>query len=68
MNSTSRSISPSTVSLPEGEDFATVYEFILFRFPRIAESVWRERIELNKVHFDDGGRIDFDTSLPTICP
>lgn len=61
MNSTSRSTSPSIVSLPEGEDFATVYEFILFRFPRIAQTVWRERIERGKVHFDDGGLIDFDT-------
>ena len=49
------------VTLPEGGEFATVYEFILFRFPRIAEPVWRERIELDKVHFDDGERIDLTT-------
>ena len=61
MKSTSRSISPSTVSLPEGNDFATIYEFMVFRFPRIAEAVWRERIELRKVHFDDGEPIGFDT-------
>lgn len=56
-----RSISPSIVSLPEGEGFATVYEFMLFRFPRIAEPVWRERIELGNVHFDDGELIGFNT-------
>lgn len=61
MNSISRSISPSIASLPEGDGFATVYEFILQRFPRIPESVWRERIELGKVHFDDGEPVDFDT-------
>ena len=54
MNSYSKSSIPSYVALPAGGDFATVYEFILFRFPRIPEPVWRERIELNKVHFDDG--------------
>ncbi len=54
MKSYSRSIIPSYVT-PSGErGFTTIYEFILFRFPRIPESVWRERIELNKVHFDDG--------------
>lgn len=61
MNSYSRSVIPSYVALPGGGGFATVYEFILFRFPRIAESVWRERIELNKVHFDDGEPISFST-------
>ncbi|MBL7017268.1 MAG: pseudouridine synthase [Kiritimatiellales bacterium] len=49
------------MSLPKEEGFATVYEFILFRFPRIEESVWRERIELSKVHFDNGEPIGFDT-------
>jgi tRNA pseudouridine32 synthase / 23S rRNA pseudouridine746 synthase len=61
MNSYSRSIIPSYVSLPDGESAATVFEFMLARFPRISESVWRERIELGKVHFDDGERIDFQT-------
>lgn len=54
MNSYSKSVIPSYVHLPAGGGFATIYEFILFRFPRIPESVWRERIELNKVHFEDG--------------
>jgi len=61
MNSHSRSVSPSYVTLPESGDFATVYEFVLFRFPRISESVWRERIELSKVHFDDGELIGLAT-------
>ena len=61
MNEYSKSIIPSYVTLPEGGGFATIYEFILFRFPRIPEPVWRERIELNKVRFDDGGLIGFDT-------
>ncbi len=38
-----------------------MYAFILFRFPRIAEAVWRERIESGKVHFDDGEPVGFDT-------
>jgi tRNA pseudouridine32 synthase/23S rRNA pseudouridine746 synthase len=33
----------------------------LFRFPRISESIWRERIENNNVHFDDGEPVSFDT-------
>ena len=61
MNSYSRSIIPSYVALPDGGGFATVFEFMVSRFPRIAESVWRERIELNKVHFDDGALIGVAT-------
>ena len=61
MNSYSKSIIPSYAALPDGGGFATVYEFILFRFPRIPEAVWRERIELNKVHFDDGEPIRLAT-------
>jgi tRNA pseudouridine32 synthase/23S rRNA pseudouridine746 synthase len=61
MSSTSRSASPSVVTLPSDGGFATVYEFMLFRFPRIAEPVWRERIESGKVHFDDGEPVGFDT-------
>jgi tRNA pseudouridine32 synthase/23S rRNA pseudouridine746 synthase len=61
MNSTSQSIMPSYVTLPAGGGFATVYEFLLLRFPRIAEPVWRERIELKKVHFDDGEPICLNT-------
>lgn len=61
MSLTSRSVSPSIVSLPDGGGFATVYEFILFRFPRIAEEVWRERVELGKVHFDNGEPVGLDT-------
>jgi tRNA pseudouridine32 synthase/23S rRNA pseudouridine746 synthase len=61
MNSYSKSIIPSYVTLPEGGDSATVYEFMLVRFPRIPESVWRERVELHKVRFDDGELIGLDT-------
>lgn len=57
----SKSIIPSYAALPAGGGFATVYEFILFRFPRIPEPVWRERIELKKVFFDDGEPIGLDT-------
>ncbi len=49
------------MTLPEGNEFATVFEFILFRFPRIPESVWRERIERQNVHFDDGELIELIT-------
>jgi tRNA pseudouridine32 synthase/23S rRNA pseudouridine746 synthase len=51
------------VSLPGGDGFATVYEFLVARFPRIAEPVWRERIELDKVHFDDGEPIGLSTPV-----
>ena len=61
MDSASKSLTPSIVSLPEGGGDATVYEFLVCRFPRIPESVWRERIELNKVHFDDGAPIGLTT-------
>ncbi|MCC7300079.1 MAG: pseudouridine synthase [Verrucomicrobia bacterium] len=61
MNSYSKSIIPSYVTLPSGGGFATIYEFIVFRFPRIPEPVWRERIELNKVCFDNGEMIRLTT-------
>lgn len=61
MNLYSKSSIPSYVTLPTEGDFATVYEFMLFRFPRIAESVWRERFELNKVHFDNGEPVSLIT-------
>jgi len=61
MDSTSKSSSPSIVALPEGGRFETVYAFLACRFPRIPESVWRERIELQKVHFDDGTPIGLTT-------
>ncbi len=61
MNSYSKSTIPSHVTPPEGGDFLTVFKFILFRFPRISEAVWRERIELKKVHFDDGEPILLST-------
>ncbi|HPR82944.1 MAG TPA: pseudouridine synthase [Pontiellaceae bacterium] len=64
MNSYSKSINPSYVSLSGGGGFATVFEFMVSRFPRIPESVWRERIELNKVHFDDGEPIRLATPYP----
>jgi tRNA pseudouridine32 synthase/23S rRNA pseudouridine746 synthase len=63
MRSTSQSILPSVVTLPAGGRFATVYEFILFRFPRIPEPVWRERIEQGKVHFEDGEPIGLATPV-----
>jgi len=61
MSAYSKSIMPSYVTLPGDGEFATLYEFILFRFPRIPEAVWRERIELNKVRFDDGELIRLAT-------
>jgi len=61
MSSASKSSSPSIVALPEGGAFATVYTFLVCRFPRIPEAVWRERIELKKVHFDDGEPIQLAT-------
>ena len=54
-------MTPSTATLPDEGGFKTVFDYILFRFPRISESVWRERIEQGKVHFDDGAPVHFDT-------
>jgi len=67
MNSYSKSIMPSFVTLPVDGGFSTVYEFILFRFPRIAESVWRKRMELNKVSFEDGEPISLTTPYRVNC-
>lgn len=61
MKPTSKSIIPSVVTLSPGGDFETVYEFLVNRFPRIPESIWRERIEHNKVHFDDDEPIRLTT-------
>jgi len=63
MNSYSKSIIPSYVSLSGDNGFATIYEFLLVRFSRIPEPVWRERIELGKVHFEDGEPIRLDTPV-----
>jgi tRNA pseudouridine32 synthase/23S rRNA pseudouridine746 synthase len=63
MSSYSKSIIPSYVSLSGGDGFATVYEFLVMRFPRIAEPVWRERIELGKVLFEDGEPIGLTTAV-----
>ncbi len=61
MKSYSKSNAPSFVTLPDGNEFSTVFSFMLFRFPRIQEPVWRERIECRKVHFDDGEPIRLTT-------
>ncbi len=54
MNSNSKSSRPAYVTLPAGRAFNTVYEFLSVRFPHISRQVWLERIELNKVHGEDG--------------
>jgi len=57
----SQSIIPSRVALPPEGAFSTVLEFLAFRFPRIPEVVWRERIEQQKVRFADGLPVQLDT-------
>ncbi len=61
MNASHKSIIPSQVALPAGGGFETIYAYFLFRFPRIPESVWRERFELDKVHFADGAPVRLET-------
>ena len=51
----STSISPSTVWLPKGADYRTIYEFIIEKFPRIDSSIWLERFAEGKV-FDSEGK------------
>jgi tRNA pseudouridine32 synthase/23S rRNA pseudouridine746 synthase len=53
---------PSEITLPpERERYATVYAFLLAKFPRIAAEVWQSRIEQGKVFWHDGPLIQLDT-------
>lgn len=54
MTNYSRATSPSYVTPPESQLFPTVYAFLLDRFPRIPASIWLQRIDSQKIHFDDG--------------
>ena len=51
----STSVSPSTVWLPKGASFETIYDFIVEKFPRIDSSIWLARFEEGKV-FDSEGQ------------
>jgi len=49
---------PSKLSLPQvNPGVTTVLEYLLLKFPAIAESRWRERMAEGKVRRDDGSRI-----------
>ena len=49
---------PSKLSLPQvNPGVTTVLEYLLLKFPAIAESRWRERMAEGKVHRDDGSLI-----------
>ncbi|MDF0534180.1 pseudouridine synthase [Shewanella sp. A32] len=55
-------VHPSWVVLPQQQtDKPTVLAFLLARFPAISESVWRERMQQGKVHWQDGSLIDEQT-------
>jgi len=61
MTISSKSATPSYVTAPEDGEFTTIVEFLIYRFPRIHESIWRDRITHGKVHFDNGDSIYSDT-------
>ena len=49
------SLHPCKVTMPpERTDCATVLDFLIARFPRVGEQIWRQRIADEKVHWDDG--------------
>jgi tRNA pseudouridine32 synthase/23S rRNA pseudouridine746 synthase len=49
---------PSKLSLPQkNPGVATVLEYLIIRFPYVAEQVWRQRIADGKVHRQDGSLI-----------
>jgi len=58
---------PSYVVLPReaqlaGKRYATVFEFLIDHFKQIDPSVWRQRIEDGKVHWQHGELIDINTA------
>lgn len=55
MNQSVRAVHPSWVVLPHQQtDKPTVLAFLLARFPAISESIWRQRLQQGKVHWQDG--------------
>ncbi|NRB41489.1 MAG: pseudouridine synthase [Pseudomonadales bacterium] len=50
-----RSLYPSKVSLPQQHrGFATVLEFLIFRFPGITSQQWKQRAQQGNLHWQDG--------------
>ena len=60
-NTFSKAPMPSYITLPNNGSFATVYDFLIDKFPRIDAEVWQERLANNKVCFDDDTPITIDT-------
>lgn len=55
---------PSEITLPpERQRFATVFAYLLEKFPRIPQAVWQSRIEQGKVFWHDGSLITLDTQF-----
>ncbi|MCM8532785.1 MAG: pseudouridine synthase [Lentisphaeraceae bacterium] len=52
---------PSFVWLPDDSRYSTCLEFLVAKFSRIPEDVWRQRIELQKVSFEGGELIELLT-------
>jgi Pseudouridylate synthases, 23S RNA-specific len=49
---------PSKLSLPQANPgFATVLEYLIFKFPYVDAEIWRQRIADGKVHWHDGSLI-----------
>lgn len=45
---------PSKVTMPpERTDCATVLDFLIARFPRVDEQIWRQRMAAGKIHWQD---------------
>lgn len=52
---------PSFVWLPDDSSFSTCLDFLVAKFSRISEDVWRERVQSEKVSFEDGELIQLST-------
>jgi tRNA pseudouridine32 synthase/23S rRNA pseudouridine746 synthase len=53
---------PSYVVLPRVDNApATVIDFLVEKFPRIDKSIWYQRIEDEKIHWQDGSIIELNT-------
>ena len=62
---------PSKITLPqENKGWKNIAEFLIERFPLIEKSIWLSRLNLGKVHWQNGDRVDLNTAFVanrTLC-
>lgn len=60
---------PSKLTLPNSRtNFATVYDYLVDKFPRISASVWQQRMLSGKVHQLDGSPLNLQSAYqPGLC-